>query len=163
MLKLSSDFVLSTVSEFFWKIASSRAISETLLLCKVSKFFLFWSIRLGYNETWYCLLLALFTTYPFSHCSQIFPSSLPTSAWGRCAELLSKHRKTVRKLYHGHVVSPRRCFSIGKSMRRWKKSIGNELRRRLWSNASWTRRWERYSKITDCWYLMCWGDTEVTG
>lgn len=101
---------------------------------------------------------------PFSHCSQIFfPSSLPTSAWERYAELLSKRRKTVRKLCHEHVVSPRRCFSIGKSMKRWKKSIGNELRRRLWSNASWMRRWERYSKITDCWYLICWGDTEATG
>lgn len=107
-------------------------------------------------------MLAFFTICPFYHCSQIlFPCSWPTSAWGRSVELLSKPRKTVRKLYHEHVVSPRRCFSIGKSMKRWKKSIGNELRRRLWSNASWMRRWERYSKITDCWYLVCWGNTEV--
>lgn len=118
---------------FFWKISFSHTISEAALLSKVSKFFLFWSIGLGYNEIWYCVLLAFFTICPFYHCFQIyfFPSSLPTSAWGRYAELLSKHRKTARKLYHERVVSPRRCFSIGKSMKRWKKSIGNELRRRL--------------------------------
>lgn len=152
MLKLSSDSVFSTISEFLWKTAFFHSISEALLLSKVSQFLLFWRVRLGYNEIWYCLFLAFFTICPFYHCSQIlFPSSLPTSAWGRYVELPSKPRKTVRKLYHEHVVSPRRCFSIGKSTKRWKKSIGNELRRRLWSNANWMRRWERYGKIIDCW------------
>ena len=96
---------------------------------------------------WISLKSADFTTVS----KTLFHSSLPISAWGRYVELLSRPRKTARKLYHEHVVLPKRCFSIGKSMKRWKKNIAKELRKRLWSNASWMRRWERYSKTTKCW------------